>query len=227
MDERFLEVLDDDGRTRWRLDAAFLRSNWTCIWGEGCQGIHDRLRPELHDGCCSVGVELVDVAEAMTIAALGASIDPARFAHAAQAPYVHERGGRWSTRVIDGACVFFNAPHADAPTGCALHHAAHDAGEDPIDWKPQTCTRLPIRVEEQTDEPTGCVEVTVRAWTRDDWGPGGATMAWWCTEAVEAHRGTRPVHETLEGELRVLFGDALYERVREVLHRDGNGAAPL
>lgn len=227
MDERFLEITDDDGRTRWRLDAAFLRSNWTCIWGDGCQGIHDEARPELHDGCCSVGVELVDEAEAMTIAALGATLDPERFAHAGDAPYVVERGGRWSTRVVDGACVFFNAVHLDAPTGCALHHAARDAGDDPIDWKPQTCTRLPIRVEEQADEATGTTEVTVRAWTRADWGPGGATMAWWCAEAPEAHRGTRPVHESLEDELRVLFGDALYERVDGALRRDGNGASPL
>ena len=69
--------------------------------------------------------------------------------------------------------------------------------------------------------------VTVRAWTRDDWGPGGATMAWWCTDAPEAHRGDRPVVESLEGELRVLLGDERYARVADELRRGRNDPGAL
>ena len=33
-----------DGDVTWRFaDVDFLRSNWTCIWGRGCLGIHDEL----------------------------------------------------------------------------------------------------------------------------------------------------------------------------------------
>ena len=216
MSNNFVELADHDGRTHWRLDATFLRSNWTCIWGQGCQGIHDERRPELHDGCCSVGVELIDEEEAMTIAALGATLDEHLFEHASQAPFVEQRpNGDWHTLVVDGACVFFNRPGFAGGVGCALHLAAIDEGDDPIDWKPQTCTRMPIRVDEVETE-TG-VELTVRAWRRDDWGPDGETMAWWCTEAPEAHRGDEPVIASLGNELRVLMGDAMYERAVEEL----------
>ena len=42
-------------------------------------------------------------------------------------------------------------------------------------------------------------------------------MAWWCTDAPEAYRGNQPVIESLHGELRVLLGDALYERAVEAI----------
>lgn len=216
MDAPLVELLDDDGRTRWRLDAGFLRSNWRCAWGAGCQGIHDTPRPELADGCCSVGVRLVDEDEAMTIAALGATLDRDRFANASHTPLVERREEHWHTTVVDGACVFFNPAGSPGGPGCALHLAALAEHDDPIAWKPQTCTRMPIRVDEH-EHDDGTVEVTVRAWRRDDWGPGGAAMAWWCTEAPETYAGDAPVIDTMAGELRELFGDRLYERARAAL----------
>jgi hypothetical protein len=47
-----------DGEVTWTFDADFLTSNWTCIWGRGCLGIHDNPSEELQQGCCSVGAEL-------------------------------------------------------------------------------------------------------------------------------------------------------------------------
>jgi len=221
----FIELEADGGRTRWRLDATFLSSNWTCIWGEGCQGIHDTAQPELHDGCCSLGVELIDEDEAMTIAALGATLDASKFQHADHRPLVEHSERGWFTPVVDNACVFFNKPGFAGGTGCALHLAAMAEDDDPIDWKPQTCTRMPIRVDErETSEGT---ELTVRGWKRPDWGPGGQTMAWWCIDAPEAYRGTRPVIESLAGELRVLLGDDTYEAAADALHnRPASGDRP-
>ena len=51
------------------------------------------------------------------------------------------------TRVVDGACIFLNRPGFAGGAGCALHLAAVDAGESPIDWKPSVCWQLPIRVD--------------------------------------------------------------------------------
>jgi hypothetical protein len=222
-------------RVRWRIDAGFLTSGYECIWGRGCQGIHDEERPELMDGCCSVGVVLADDDEAMAVAALGAVMDPAVFQHAGQ-ELLDPRGTRWATRVVDGACVFLNRPGFPAGAGCALHLAAVADGDDPEDWKPQTCNRVPIRVTERrvlgvdgaaaddagtddagTDDAGAVVEVTVRAWRRDDWGPGGATMAWWCTEAPEAFGATSPFVERAERTLRDLMGDAAYDRLVSTL----------
>ena len=62
-----------DGEVLWRFDTAFLRSNWTCIWGRGCLGILPEPSPELGQGCCSVGAEFEDEDEARLIGALGAT----------------------------------------------------------------------------------------------------------------------------------------------------------
>jgi hypothetical protein len=207
----------------WRLDAGVLTSRYRCLWGDGCQGIHDERRPELMDGCCSVGVVLRDVEEARTITALAATIPDERFQHAEAARErggpVHQRGGVWTTHLVDGACIFLNRPGFGGGAGCALHVEAVHVGDRPADWKPQTCTRVPIRVEER-DRSDGCTEVTVRAWQRADWGPGGATMAWWCTEAPEAFTAPTPLVERAEDELRRLMGDALYDQVRAALDDD-------
>lgn len=207
---RFVEVRDEGERVVWRLDTAFLASNYRCIWGQGCQGIHDERRPELFDGCCSVGVVLRDEEEAMTVAALAATTSPSIFEHAGEA-VVEARSGRWATRVVDGACVFFNRAGFPGGTGCALHLAALAAGDDPLEWKPQTCGRMPLRLEE-TPHAEGGTEVTVRAWRRDDWGPGGASMAWWCTEEPDCYTSDEPVYRSMAPQLRSALGDAVYDQ---------------
>ena len=68
-----------DGDVTWRLDRGFLTSNWTCIWGRGCKGILDVPAEHLNQGCCSIGAELADPEEAMTISALAATLDPEFF----------------------------------------------------------------------------------------------------------------------------------------------------
>jgi hypothetical protein len=218
---RLIEVTSDSGRTHWTLDATFLTSNWTCIWGRGCQGIHDERHPELMDGCCSVGLVLKDDDEAMMIAALGASMTSEVFQFAdTEGGLLEQREGGWATRIVDGACVFLNRPGFSGGAGCALHIGALAAGESPVDWKPQTCTRMPIRVDEET-AADGTVSVGVRAVTRHDWGPEGASMAWWCTEGDDAFVGHEPVIDSLRDELRVLFGEDLYDEVRARLSESG------
>lgn len=221
---RFVELADEDGRTTWRLDTGFLGSGFRCLWGDGCQGIHDERRPELMDGCCSVGVVLADEAEAMNVAALGAAMGPACFERAGAAPFVERRNGNWVTRVVDGACVFFNRPGFAGGPGCALHLGALADGDDPVEWKPRTCSRVPVRVDERR-QPDGSIEVTVRAWRREDWGPGGATMAWWCTEAPEAFDAPTPLYERISAELRDVMGEELHERAVAALRAQGRPIA--
>src|SRR5918994_2179629 len=54
---------------------------------------------------------------------------------------------RTNTRVVGGACIFLNRPGFAGGAGCALHLAAMDAGEPPIEWKPSVCWQLPVRVD--------------------------------------------------------------------------------
>ncbi len=212
---RFIEVRDAAERIVWRLDTAFLASNYRCVWGQGCQGIHDERRPELFDGCCSVGVVLRDEEEAMTVAALAATMSRSHFERAGEVVVV-QRGGRWVTRVVDGACVFFNRTSFDGGVGCALHIAALAEGDDPLEWKPQTCGRMPLRLEESVSAG-GESTITVRAWRRDDWGPGGATMAWWCTDESECYTSEEPVYLTMSAQLRSAVGDEVYDQAAMLL----------
>jgi hypothetical protein len=208
-----------DGETTWRFERAFLESNWTCLWGRGCQGILAVPAPELGQGCCSVGAELDAGDEARRIAAMATFLEPNRFQYhqAATEGGVFRDERRDATRVVDGACIFLNRPGFAGGAGCALHLAALDAGESPIEWKPSVCWQLPIRVEWAPGERDGSEVATVRRWSRADWGDEGDPMAWCCTEEPEAYVGDRPVIDSLADELDALVGSAVRVELRRRL----------
>ena len=206
------------GPTTWRFDRSFLMSNWTCIWGRGCLGILDHPAEELRQGCWSIGAELAAADEAMTISALAATLDADRFQYhdATDADDVFSDASRTNTKVVDGACIFLNRPGFAGGEGCALHLAALDAGESPIDWKPSVCWQLPVHVDWE-DRPDGTEVATVRRWTRQDWGDEGTTMHWCCTEGSRAYVGDRPVVESLADELTAIVGTEVYVELRRRL----------
>ena len=207
-----------DGDVTWRLDRAFLTSNWTCLWGHGCKGILDVPAEHLNQGCCSIGAELADPEEAMTISALAATLDPEffQFHQAIDADDVFSDSARTNTKVVDGACIFLNRPGFDGGEGCALHIAAIRAGESPTAWKPSVCWQLPIKVdwEASTD---GKETATLRRWERRDWGEDGDSMHWCCTEGPEAYIGDRMVVDSLADELTEVLGEPVYVELRRRL----------
>jgi hypothetical protein len=209
-----------DGDTVWRFDRAFLTSNWTCIWGRGCLGIGPEPAEAAGLGCCSIGADLGDEDEARMIAALAATLAPDRFEHHAEAAAgaggIFRDEARDHTRVVDGACVFLNRPGFAGGAGCALHLAALDAGERPIEWKPSVCWQLPVKVD-WAPGPGDTEVATVRGWTRRDWGAEGETMAWCCTEGSLAYVGERPVIESLADELEAIVGTGVFVELRRRL----------
>lgn len=216
MDEGYVEI--PDGETLWRFDTDFLRSNWMCTWGRGCKGILDEPAEHLQQGCCSVGAELAEPEEAMTVSALAATVPAHLWQHrgAVDIDDVFSDTTRTNTKVVDGACIFLNRPGFAGGAGCALHLAALAAGESPIDWKPSVCWQLPIRVE-WVMQDDGVESATVRRWSRADWGAEGTTMAWCCTEETETYRNDRPVIESLGEELSAVVGQHVFVRLRERL----------
>lgn len=213
----------DDGATTWRFETAFLRSNWTCLWGRGCQGILAEPAEHLGQGCCSVGAHL-EGDEAPTVAALALFLEPERFQHHAEAADggVFSDDRRTNTRILDGACIFFNHPEFAGGPGCALHLAALDAGESPLDWKPSVCWHLPVKVD-WTDRGDGGETATVRRWDREAWGEVGEEMAWCCTEGPEAYVGDQPVIDSLAEEIEEVVGAEVFVQLRGRL---GSGTAP-
>jgi hypothetical protein len=207
-------------------DATYLRSNHRCIYGEGCEGILDGPAADLAQGCCSYGAHFVDDDDVQTVVRAFVRVRPEHMQFHAKAV----RGGflrpgdpddetsATTTRLVDDACIFLNRPGFAGGAGCSLHIAAVAAGERPLDWKPNVCWQVPLRLEHTTDD-NGHVTSRLREWKRRDWGPGGEEFHWWCTEAPEAFSASEPVYRTVRDEIVELIGAANYERLIELLER--------
>ena len=199
----------------WVFDLTFLLSRWTCIFGKGCQGVLTGPAADLVQGCCSYGAHFVDEADEAQVVAAAARLGSDQWQHRARGrrggTIVTDDAGARVTRMVDGACIFLNRPGFSRGPGCALHVGAVDAGERPLDWKPDVCWQLPLRREDVVE--AGRVTSTVRQWDRADWGEGGGEFHWWCTEAPEAFVGAVPVYEALGDELVELTSHAAYALV--------------
>jgi len=223
----------DDERT-WLFDVTFLESNWTCIFGRGCQGVMTGPAPELVQGCCSYGAHFTGPKDARRVEAAAATLTPEQWQFWRQGqprdgghPRVVKRSakGDLSTRLVKDACIFLNRPEFPGGAGCALHRAAMDRGVPHLELKPDVCWQLPLRREDEVADD-GYVTSVVRQWDRRDWGAGGAEFHWWCTEDPEAFVGTRPVYQELADELVALSGRKIYKRlVRYLQARAGGGGS--
>lgn len=216
----------DEDRT-WVFDVTFLLSSWTCIFGIGCQGVLTGPAPEMAQGCCSYGAHFTGDDDVARVEAAARTLTAAQWQFRSQG---RKRGvvkqdaeGTTVTRLAKGACIFLNRPGFPAGAGCALHQAAYQRGERPLDLKPDVCWQLPLRREDTTDED-GHVTSTIRQWDRRHWGAGGAEFHWWCTEAPDAFVGHRPVYREMAGELAEMVGDDVYRRVASYL--DGRAQRP-
>ncbi|HEX4867320.1 MAG TPA: hypothetical protein VFV32_06795 [Acidimicrobiales bacterium] len=204
----------------WVFDLTFLVSPWTCIYGRGCQGVLTGPAPELEQGCCSYGAHFVDEDDEAKVRGYVDRLTPEQW-------QLHEdgrrlgtterdEGGDITTRLVDDACVFLNRPGFEGGAGCALHRAALEAGERPLDWKPAVCWQLPLRLEERTADD-GHVTSTLREWKRRDWGEGGFEFHWWCTDDTAAFVDREPVYVTMRDEIVELVGPTAYDLLVEHL----------
>jgi hypothetical protein len=212
---------DDHERRTWVFDATFLRSSWTCIFGAGCKGVLDADATDLVQGCCSYGAHFIDDEDVRVVSELADRLTPAQWQFhrkGRRGGYLDTDEGATVTRLVDGACIFLNRPGFARGPGCALHVAALDAGERPLDWKPDVCWQLPLRLHDITDEH-GYVTSTLREWKRRDWGPGGDEFHWWCTESGDAFVAHDPVYVTMRDEIVEMIGAAVYERLVALLER--------
>ncbi len=226
---------DPDEQRTWVFDATYLRSNYTCIYGEGCQGVLDAPAAEMEQGCCSYGAHFVDDDDVQTSCSA--------FVRVRARTHAVPRQGREEglldrrrrptddgnpttvTRLVDDACIFLNRPGFEGGVGCALHIAALEVGERPLDWKPNVCWQVPIRLEHSTDE-NGHVTSRLREWKRRDWGEGGNDFHWWCTEAPEAFVGDdAAVRRSARRDRRARRCSTIYDLMVEQLERAELGAA--
>lgn len=204
----------EEDRT-WVIDATFLLSSWTCIFGRGCKGVLDADATEMEQGCCSYGAHFADKADIATVRRSSARLteDQWQFRSEAQRNGFLDTDpdtGATVTRLHNDACIFLNRPDFHRGSGCALHVGALDAGERPMDWKPDVCWQVPLHLEEHTDDD-GHITSIVREWKRRDWGEAGHEFHWWCTDAKHAFVGSRPVYKEMRDELSELVEPHVYE----------------
>ena len=224
---------DDDGEPVtgesagqvFRCDLTWLTSSWTCIYGNGCQGIYTT-RPD--DGCCTLGAHFADREDHARVKPFVARLTAEQWQHREQGlhdgwwvkePREGSRKPARKTRVIDGACIFLNRPGFAPGTfneggGCALHRLSLEEGLSPTVTKPDVCWQLPIRRSYRSVErPDGTtyLEVTIGEFDRRGWGEGGHDLDWYCSGNPQAHVGTEPVYLSLRDELVALIGEAAYE----------------
>ncbi len=217
---RWIELIDDEGE-RWLFDATFLLSGYHCIYGNGCPSIDVEPDHQEELGCCIHGAHFVDDDDLADVAAYAALLDNSNWQHRAKAvakggPFKQKKSGEWVTRKTKGACIFLNRSDFPGGQGCALHRAALERNERPVDWKPDVCWQVPIRLDVHTDDYENSTTF-VRAWERRDWGPGGDDFHWWCIESAEAYTNPDPVYQTSRDELVLMVGEELYAKVVPLL----------
>jgi hypothetical protein len=217
----FIAFEDPDEDKTWMFDATFLRSSWSCIFGRGCQGIYTTPTPELSQGCCSMGAWFLDDDDLARVELHAKRLTDAnwQFRSKAGERFWRLRGKEdKTTRLVQDACIFLNRPDFAEGAGCALHLAALQAGERPLDWKPTVCWQLPLRLEDETDGH-GHITSILREWKRRDWGDGGDEFAWWCTDSPLAFVGGDPVYRSLKEELVEMIGSKVYKMLVAQLER--------
>ena len=206
---------DDDGAT-YVFDVTFLTSNWTCIFGDGCLGVLTEPAPELGQGCCTYGAHFTDKEDRKQAERYAERLTDDQWQFKAEAerarrPDPQERRRRlgeprWSTTPASSS----TAPGSTAGPGCALHAAALDAGERPLDWKPEVCWQLPLRLDHHVDDnghsPTRCASGSAATGARAARSSTGGAP-----RPTRRSSAAKPVYETLRDEIIELVGDEPYD----------------
>jgi hypothetical protein len=212
----FVDPADDS--QVFRCDLTWLTSSWTCIFGNGCQGIYAG-RPD--DGCCTLGAHFSDKADEKRVKGFVRLLDRDQWqfhdAGRRSAWLETDEDGERKTAVHEGACIFLNRPGFPAGAGCALHHLALVTGRHPLETKPDVCWQLPIRRsfrDVERPDGTAYTEISIAEYDRRGWGPGGHDLDWYCSANTEAHVGTEPVYLSNAAELVELMGRPAYDDLR-------------
>ncbi len=213
----------EDGRRQrtWMFDVTFLESNWTCIFGNGCQGVLTEAAPELVQGCCSYGAHFSDEKDRRRVekAAKRLTDDQWQFKSKGKDGTTRvKKNGEIVTRLVKDACIFLNRPDFHRGAGCALHVLAMDNDESYIPLKPEVCWQLPLRRDDDVQD-NGHVITRISQWDRSDWGGGGEEFHWWCTEDPNAFVGKTRVIDSMADELVAMVGQDVYDQLLSYMDR--------
>lgn len=239
----WLSLVSEDDET-WLFDLSFFASNWNCIYGNGCAGIEETPNVDAQRGCCSYGAHFSDDDDLIRVMEIASALPAELWENhslrpkhtssraesldaAIEALTTRDDDGDRISKVVNGACVFHNSSAHPTGAGCAFHYAAVASEVEPLEWKPEVCWQLPLRVDHHLDDNDQSTHL-VRQWARSDWGEAGADLGWWCSEAPEAFSGTTHVARYLQAEVSALAGEQVAaELVSYIDGRTSNAATPI
>lgn len=213
----FVDPADDTNLIK--VDLTWLTSRWSCIFGNGCEGI-DARRPDA--GCCVHGAHFSGKKDRKRVEKWVDKLDDSLWQHrkaGLKDGWTEKEDGETKTRVYKKACIFHNDADFPGGYGCALHHLAAREGVSFVETKPDVCWQLPIRRTYETrkyeDDETRDV-IVIGEYTRRDWGPGGHDFPWYCTANPQAHQAAEPVYVSGRTELVALIGESAYEELARI-----------
>jgi len=225
LEREWVTIADpEDEYRRYTFDVSFLLSSYTCIYGQGCEGVHPGEQdPAL--GCCIHGAYLNEDDDADELERLVAEeLDPSTMQFHAKAIrrgiVTTDEDDEPLTRVVDGGCIFANRSGFAGGEGCALHHLAERDDVHHSTYKPTVCWQVPLHrtIEELTANDGETLEVhTIAAYERGHWGEGGAEFGWWCLDDEVAFVGRHPVYRSMATELELMVGAPVFAELAEYL----------
>ena len=125
----------------YKCDLTWLTSNWSCIYGNGCQGI-DKEFPD--SGCCSDGAYYSDKDDQRRTEEVAKRLTPQMWQFYYEARNNKSKSKKLNiseigldrdskTRKVDGSCIFLNrrgftSDEYKGEIGCVLHHLAEKEG---------------------------------------------------------------------------------------------------
>ena len=190
-------------------------------------------RPSSAQGCCSYGAHFVDEDDEANMLAYaerltaGAVAVPRR--RAAQGRAHQAQQGRRDQDPPRRRCL-----HLPQPPRLRRRHrlrartAALEAGERPLDWKPEVCWQLPLRLEDHTDDDgprhlhPARVEAPRLGRRRRTSSTGGAPTT------PDAFVDRQPVYETMRDEIVEMVGQEAYDLfVEHVAAADTSSTFPI
>lgn len=201
-------------------DVTFLESNWTCIFGAGCQGVLTEATPELVQGCCSYGAHFTDEKDRRRVEAAAKRLtdDQWQFKSKGREGTTRvKKNGEIVTKLVKDACIFLNRPDFHRGPGCALHVMSMDNDESYIPLKPQVCWQLPLHRDDLVEDG-GRVVTRIAQWNRSHWGSGGDDFHWWCTTDPQAFVGASRVVDSMAEELVAMVGREVYDQLLAYLN---------
>ena len=219
--KRWVEITNED--ETWLLDMEFLLSGFACSFGQGCPGING----SADIGCCAIGTPLFDE-EMKDVEKRVSQLTPEVWQNYGKKWKKRKRRKGYSNyntvihKHTDGVegCVFANRSDFHSGAGCAFHTAALAHGENPIDWKPETCWQVPIGVIWSSSVNAHVIRQVSRAdWTDgyDDWD----VVEWWCSDDDRSWANATPMYQSHAEELKRISilntgSDKLYSRIKVV-----------